>query len=155
MPEDPPDVGQEPHVEHAVGLVEDQELEVRELGVGRAQVVEQPPRRRDDHVDAGPEGVLLRPHRHAAEDRRAGERRVDRERVELLEDLRGQLTRRREDQRAGPAARLVHQVVQDREQEGGGLAAAGLRAGEHVASRPSPAGSHRPGLGWDGESRAP
>ena len=134
VPQDPPDVGQEAHVEHAVGFVEDEILEMRELGVRRAQVVEQPPGRRDHDVDPGAERVLLRPHRDAAEHRRAGERRVDRERVELLEDLRGELARRREHQRARPAARLVHQRVQDRQQECRGLAAAGLRAGEHVAS---------------------
>ena len=59
-------------------------------------------------------------------------RRVDREIVEVLEDLRRQLARRREDQRARRAARLADQLVQDRQQERRRLAAAGHRAGEHV-----------------------
>jgi hypothetical protein len=52
----------------------------------------------------------------------------------VLVDLRRQLARRREHQRARGSARPVHQPVQDREQEGGGLAAAGHRAGEQVAA---------------------
>ena len=46
------DVGKESHVEHAVGLVEDQDLEPVELRVGEAEVVEEPARRGDDDVDA-------------------------------------------------------------------------------------------------------
>jgi hypothetical protein len=72
------DVGQEAHVEHAVGLVEDEDLEAGELRVREAEVVEQAAGRRDDHVGAAPERVLLRPHADAAEDGRARERRVRR-----------------------------------------------------------------------------
>ena len=70
-------------------------------------MVEQPARCGDDHVDAAPEGVLLRTHPHAPEHRRAGDRRVDRERVQVVEDLRREFTRRRQDERAGRAPRLV------------------------------------------------
>ena len=76
MPQDGADVGEESHVEHPIRLVEDQDLQVLELRVRLAEVVEEPPGRCDDHVDAAPERVLLRPHADAAEDRRAGERRV-------------------------------------------------------------------------------
>ena len=66
-----PDVGQEAHVEHAVGFVEHEELEAGQLGVGRPEVVEEAPGRRDHDVDPAPERVLLRSHAHAAEDGRA------------------------------------------------------------------------------------
>ena len=65
---------------------------------------------------------------------------------EVLEDLRRQLARRRQHQRARRAARPVDQLVQDRQQERGGLAAAGHGAGEHVA----PLQRRRDGVGLDG-----
>ena len=99
------------------------------------EVIEQAARRGDDDVDAAAEGVLLRAHADAAVDRGAGQRRVHGERVEVLENLRGELARRRQHQRPRRPARLLDQPVQDRQQEGRGLAAAGLRAGEHVAAR--------------------
>jgi hypothetical protein len=71
-----PDVGQEAHVEHAVGLVEHEELDPVEVCVGLLQMVEQPPRGGDEDVDAAAKAPLLRPHADAAEDRRAGDRRV-------------------------------------------------------------------------------
>ena len=80
-----PDVGQKPHVEHPVRFVEHEELEARQLRVGRAEMIEQPARRADDDVDAAAERVFLRSHADAAEDRRRRERRVDGEVVEILE----------------------------------------------------------------------
>ena len=38
------DVGQEAHVEHAIGLVEHEVLQAAELGVRRPEVIEQPAR---------------------------------------------------------------------------------------------------------------
>ena len=87
---------------------------------------------RDDDVDAAAERVLLRPHADAAEDGGRGQRRVHGEIVQVFDDLRRQLARRRQHQRARRPARLVHQAVQDRQQKRRGLAAAGHRAGEQV-----------------------
>ena len=78
--------------------------------------------------------MLLRAHADAAEHGGAGDRRVDRERVEVFEDLRRQLARRRQHQRARRAPRLVDQRVNDRQQERRRLAAAGLRGGDDVAA---------------------
>src|SRR5664280_55074 len=132
VPEDAADIGQEAHVEHPVRLVEDEDFEAGQLRVAEAEMVEEAPGRRDDHVDAAPKRVLLGAHAHAAEDSRAGERRVDRERLEVLVDLRRQFARRGEDERARRAARLRDEAVEDGEDEGGGLAAARHRAGEEV-----------------------
>ena len=126
------DVGQEAHVEHAVGFVEHEVLQAAELRVGRAEVIEQAAGRRDDDVDAAAEGVLLRPHADAAEDGGRGQRRVHREVVEVFDDLRRELARRRQHERARRAARLADQAVEDRQQKRRGLAAAGHGAGEQV-----------------------
>ena len=134
MLEDAADVRQEAHVEHPVGLVENENFEPFELGVFVLEVVEQATRGGDDHVDAAAEGVLLRPHADAAIDRRAGEGSVHREVAQMLVDLRRELAGRGEDQRARDAALLAHQPVEDRQQEGRALAAAGHRAGEDVAA---------------------
>ena len=134
MAEDAPDVGQEAHVEHPVRFVEHEVLECIELCVGRAHVIEQPARRRDDHVDASAERVLLRTHPHPAVDGCPGERGVNGKRIEVFEDLRRELPRRREHQRARDAARPSNEAVKDRQQERRRLAAARLRAREQIAS---------------------
>ena len=132
VPQDALDVGEEAHVEHPVGLVDDEDLQPVELRVAEAEVVEEAAGSRDDDVDPGAEGVLLRPHADAAEDGGAGERRVDGELPRVLVDLGGQLARRRDDQGAREAARLPDETVEDREDEGGRLAAPRHRAGEEV-----------------------
>ena len=116
VPQHAADVGEEAHVEHPIRFVEDEEFDAVQLRVRRAEVIEQAPGGADDNVDAAAEGVLLRPHADAAEDRGAVDRRVDGEVLEVLEDLRRQLTRRRDDQRARRPARLADQLVEDRQQ---------------------------------------
>ncbi len=51
--------------------------------------------------------ALLRVHRHAAVDGRARDRRVIREALDLVVDLRRELARRREDERARDVVRLA------------------------------------------------
>ena len=48
------DVGQEAHVEHPVRLVEDEDLDLPEVGDLLADEVEQPARRRDEDLDPAP-----------------------------------------------------------------------------------------------------
>ena len=50
--DDPLDVGQEAHVEHPVGLVEDEDLDLAEVRDPLADEVEQPAGRRDEDLDA-------------------------------------------------------------------------------------------------------
>src|SRR5437763_1362432 len=127
-----PDVGEEAHVEHAVGLVDNEDLQAVEPRVGVLEVIEEPAGRGHEDVDAGPEGMLLRPHGHAAVDRGAGDRRVHGEIAQMLVDLRRELTRRREDQRPGRPALLAEQSLEDRQEEGRGLAAASHRRREDI-----------------------
>jgi hypothetical protein len=131
--EHPADVGQEPHVEHAVGFVEHQDLEAGQAGVGLPEMVQQAARARHDDVDAVAQGALLRLHADATVDGGGPDVRVTAEIVEMLDDLRGQLPRRGEDQSPRDAALLAHEPVQDRQGESRGLAAAGHRAGQDVA----------------------
>ncbi len=134
MPEHPADVGQEAHVEHAIRFVEHQELEPGHLRVGHPEVIEEAAGRGDDDVDAAAERVLLRPHADPAEDGGAAERRVHGQIVEIGEHLGGELTGRRQHQRPGRPARPIHQLVEDRQQERRGLAAAGGGAAQDVAT---------------------
>ena len=97
---DPADVGPEAHVHHAVGFVEHEDFELREVADVAAHVIEQAAGRGDDDVDAGFERAFLRLHRHAAVDGDARHRRVIREALNLVVDLRRELARGREDQRA-------------------------------------------------------
>ena len=127
------DLRLEAHVEHAVGLVEDEDpdrVELEQLPLG--QVLE-PARRGDDDVRVL---RLLRVghERRAAVDRgdpqalRLGERR------ELLCDLGRELARRHEDERGGLRLGGV-QALDDRDREGEGLARPGRRL---LASRSCP-----------------
>src|SRR3989449_9143214 len=119
---------------------------VLELRVRLPEVVEEPARRRDDHVHTAPERVLLRAHADAAEDCGARERRVHGELDEVRVDLRGELAGGREDQGPGDAAALRQEPLHDGEEERRGLPAAGHRAGEDVAARES----GRDGVSLDG-----
>ena len=47
------DVGDEPHVEHPIGLVQNQDLDLSEVDALLLDVIEQPARRRDQYLDAG------------------------------------------------------------------------------------------------------
>ncbi len=131
--EHPPHVGQEAHVEHAVGLVEHQHLEIVEPRVVVLEMVEQASRGRHQDVDTAAEGALLRPGGDAAEDGRPGLRDMGGERRQVLGDLRRQLAGGSQHQGSRGAGRPAAQPLQDGQQEGRRLAAAGHRAGEHVA----------------------
>ena len=69
--DDLPDVADEAHVEHAVGLVEDQDLDLVETDGAAVVEVEEPAGRGDEDVDAVGERADLLADRHAAD----GERR--------------------------------------------------------------------------------
>ena len=96
---DPPQRHDEAHVEHLVGLVENQDLDVAQVDVALLHQVEQPAGRGDEDVDAVLQRPHLRPLADAAVDdgvSQAGEPAVG---GEALADLGRQLARRREDQR--------------------------------------------------------
>ncbi len=131
------DVGNEPHVEHAVRFVDHQELDAGQEEPPALVMIEQAARRCDQHVDAARELDVLVVERHAADQQRHVELVVDAVLVEVILYLRGQFSRRLKDERArhagAGAAMLQH--GQHRQHEGRGLAGAGLRDAEHVAPR--------------------
>ena len=126
------DVGQEAHVEHPVGFIEHEVLEPGQLRVRLAEVIEQAAGCRDDDVHAAPEGMLLRTHADTTEHGSTGDRRVHGEVLQVLVDLRRELARRREHERARDTTGTIDELVHDREDERRGLAAAGHGAGKDV-----------------------
>ena len=145
------DVADEAHVEHAVGLVQHQEFDAREVERALADVVEQAPRGGDQDVDTLLERTDLRVDVDAAEHHQRGERQMLAVGLDRFFHLGGEFARRGEDQAARAAGWVwVHvrsgQHVQQRQRETRGLAGAGLRRGEQVATRQHLGN----GLGLDG-----
>ena len=127
--------GQKAHVEHAVGLVEDQDLDLAQACLALVDEVHKAARRRHEDVAAALEGGLLRLVADAAHD---GEARVARalpDDVTDVGDLLGELAGRRDHEHAGPVpAPRVAEAAHRGKQEGRRLARAGLRRGQKVAA---------------------
>ena len=137
-PQDAPQVPDEAHVEHPVGLVDDEDLDVLERHHALLLVVEQAAGRADEQVGDRLDLLALEPIVHAAEDGEGGEARVAAEDLGVGPDLRHELARRRHDEGPRsprlPGRRLAEQPREDRDQKGGGLAGPGLRlAGQVLA----------------------
>ena len=130
------DVGDEAHVEHAIGLVDDEDLDAHQHDAATLKMVEQAAGRGDQHVDAAVELLDLIVHRHAADQQRQIELVVDAVFFEALRHLGGELARRREDQRARhprPGAAGL-EAGDHRQHERCGLAGARLGDAEDVAA---------------------
>jgi hypothetical protein len=124
------------HVEHLVRLVEDDDGDGLEVEALAGQVVDGPPGRRDDDVDAAAERPQLLPDRLAAVDGQNARPERLSVAVDGLGDLHGQLAGGHEDERAGHAigGSLSGQPLDRREGEGGRLAGPGRRLGKEVAA---------------------
>ena len=151
------DGGQKAHVEHAVGLVEHQDLNLVQVAGTLLDKIDQTARRCDQDVAAVLEGSGLRLVAHAAHDGHgdmAGD--VGNFACDLV-DLLGKLARGGDNEHHGAAAvalglfstatavaatALAHglgrsdvlQIIHGRQQEGGRLAGAGLSGGKQVAA---------------------
>ena len=131
--QDAPHVRQEAHVEHAVRLVENDDLDAVELHVPPAEMVEQPSGRGDEQIRTSLQAPLLRLHADPAVDHGAAHAEVPAVLHGGLANLRGELPRRRDDQRPRASRRLATgEVLQDRQQKGGRLPGPGLRARDQV-----------------------
>ena len=95
MFQNPLDIREKSHVEHAIGLIENEILDHIESRVWMLEVIEKAARRGDENIHAASKCMLLGSHSNATDDRPPGYRRVSREGVELLNDLHGELARRR------------------------------------------------------------
>src|SRR6476661_10509632 len=126
----------EAHVEHAIGLVEHEQLDVVELDVATVDEVLEATGGRDDDVRVL-RALGLGVDAHAAVDGGDPERPGVGQREHLVDDLRGELARRGEDQRRRAAVGRGD-AIDERGAEGEGLARAGrgldedVVAGEHV-----------------------
>ena len=131
------DIRDEAHVEHAVGLVDDEQLDAGEQELAALEMVEQAAGRGDQHVDAAGDLGILIAEGHAADEEGDGELVIDPVLVEVVLDLGGKFPGRLEDERArharpGPAG---FQQGQHGQREGRRLARARLRDAEHVPPR--------------------
>jgi hypothetical protein len=102
--EDPAHVGQEAHVEHAVGFIQDDDFDLAEVNLTLAHQVEQAAGAGDDDIDAGAQAFDLWTEADAAIDGQAFLPGVAAKHADRLVGLLSQLTRRREDQGAQGAA---------------------------------------------------
>ena len=140
----------EAHVEHLIGLVEDECLELGEVAEVLGDEVEQSAGGCDDDVDAGFEGLDLVELADAAEDGCDGRVLVATEGFEAGGDLGGELAGGGEDEDAcaalGGRAGCAGEAVQEGEGEGGGFAGSGLGQAEEVAAFQE----EGDGLGLDG-----
>ena len=153
--DDAPDVLDEPHVEHPVGLVEDEYLDRAEGQDALVQQVQEAPRRGDEDIDAFAERLHLVELIDAAEDDGVPQADVLAVNAKTLADLRGQLAGGRDNQGANgpvdvsrcmavscgrgmPAVSrhdgMTMKVLQDGQGEGGRLAGARLGAAQQVPS---------------------
>ena len=131
-----PDVVDESHVEHPVGLVKYEKFDLLQRDMPLPDQVEQTPRRSCQHVDAALQAVDLRTLVHAAENDAGTQRRVLGVVAERLVDLQRQFARGREDQRpdrtSAADGRPTQQVRQNRQREGRRLARTRLGRTEDI-----------------------
>ena len=140
--DDASDVIDEAHVQHPVGFVEHEHLDLAQVDGPAAGMVEEAPGRGDEDLDASQELLLLGRHGHTAVDDRDAERQVAAVGPEAALDLDRELAGRGHDERpngmprgreAGVGVRL--EALEDGQRERRGLAGAGLGTTHQVMAR--------------------
>ena len=128
------DIGDEAHVEHAVGLVDHQHLDAAQHDLAPLEHVYQAAGGGDQNVGVLAERGFLKREPLAADEQRLAQAVVGAVGDEVVRDLLSELSRRRQDQAARHArlARAGAQYVDDRQRVGCGLARAGLGAAQQV-----------------------
>ena len=112
--DDPPQIVDKPHVEHPVGLVEDQHLDVREIDEALLHEVEEPAGRGDQDIDAVVQGPHLRRLADAAVDGGLSHGCIAAVGPETFADLQCQFARGSEDERADFPASPVDAAIVSR-----------------------------------------
>jgi len=130
------DVGDETHVEHAVRLVDDEDLDAVEQKLAAFAVVEQPAGRGDQNVGAALELFFLLVEGDATNQQGDIELVVLAVADEVFLDLRGEFARRFKDQRAwhARAGTTLFETRDHRQNECRSLARTRLGDAEHVLS---------------------
>lgn len=128
--------GQETHVEHPVGFVEHEHLDVFKLDVALVHQVDQTTRCRDQHIDALTHRIDLAALIHAAVDESGAELHVFSVLVKTIVDLNGEFAGRREHQSGGPVRGgtrfFMAEEIKDGQRKRGGFSSSGLSTTEHV-----------------------
>ena len=151
--DDLPHISQEAHVEHQVGLVQDEVRDLAETGVALFFQIEQAPWRGYEDVHPDGEGADLGMLAHSAQDDGVAQREVPPVGAEALPDLEGELARWRQNEGAqcgSPAVSAAapsfaagvfcvagavgEKMLQYGQGEGGGLPRAGLGDTEQILS---------------------
>ncbi len=146
-------IAQETHVEHEVGLVQDEVGYLAEADVALFMQIEQAPRRGDENVHPVGECADLGMLAHAAQDDGVAQREVPPVGAETLPDLEGELARRRQNEgmRGGSpavsaaalpfvvgvsfvAGSVGGKMLQDGQGKGSGFSRAGLGDTEQILS---------------------
>ncbi len=142
------DVGDEAHVQHAVGFVDDENFDAHQHQASALKVIQHSAGSGDQNIDAAVELLDLFVHRDAADEQRYVELVIDAVLLEALGHLGGKLACRRQNERARhPRSGSAGFEPGDHGQnERGGLARAGLRYSENI----SPCDGDRNGGGLDG-----
>ena len=142
-------IGQKADVEHAVGLVEHHVLNLVEHHIFGLDVVQQPPRGGDQHLNAFFQFQRLGLHVHAAKHHGAAQVGVLGVSRHLLGHLVGQLAGGQQHQGThgvagwgGGGVFVLHHALQQGQRESGGFAGARLGGPHHIATRQD----HRDGL---------
>ncbi len=128
------DIGDEPHVEHAIGLVDHEQRAAGQQYLAALEQIHQPARGRDQHVDALFErGDLLR-HVNTANQKGHVKLMIFTVFIKILGNLSGKLTGRLKDQRTRHArtAASMGEDIDHRQHEAGGLAGARLRNADQI-----------------------
>ena len=137
------------HVQHAVGLVDDDGRDAAQIQRAAHDVIERPARRSDDHVHAPLQRRQLRLHRLPAREDQDGKARFTPPQLaEVARHLRAQLARGTQDQGLRVAFAPL-QLLQDRQAEGRRLPAAGGGLSDQVPARQQ----QRNGARLDGRRR--
>ena len=135
----PAHVVDEAHVEHAVGLVEHEDLEALETHMPLPDEVVEPSRRRHEDIHPVFERFHLRGLAHAAEDDGRSQTQILPVQLKVFVILQRQLARRREHQRPDRPLALRHtaprEQLQNRHRKRGCLACPRLRAAEQIPPR--------------------
>ena len=129
------DIGDEPHVEHAIGFVDHQQFASGQQDLAAFEQIHQASGRGDQHVDAIGQRLDLIAHLDPADQQRHAQIVVLAVLFEVFGNLRGQFAGRFENQRPRHqrATAAMRQNVDHRQHETGGLARAGLRDADDVA----------------------
>ncbi len=129
------DVGAKADVEHAVGLVEDDDFQIAQLQRAAGEMIENAAGRADDDFGAAAQFIDLSANGLTAVEGDGMQFAAVRELDNFFTDLDGKLAGRHQDKRLGAGMFFAYiDLFQNRNRESGGFAGAGARLTEHVDS---------------------